>query len=69
MDNYLAQSPKKTYRTDEVPMILISIANFLNIVYFGFIGGAIAQSVNFWFILFATLGMIKCKGYHKKCWG
>ena len=39
------------------------------IQYFGFIGGAIAQSVNFWFILFATLGMIKCKGYHKKCWG
>ena len=42
--------------------------SYVLITTYGYIGGAIAESINGWIMFFTTMLLIKWKGYHKKCW-
>jgi MATE family multidrug resistance protein len=56
-----------TYVSAATQFITLPIAYWLISTY-GMIGGAMAESINGWIMFATTMGLIKWKGYHKKCW-
>ena len=56
-----------TYLAAATQLITLPVSFYLINTY-GFIGGAMAESINGWIMFISTMMLINWKGYHKKCW-